>query len=296
MRQAVDQIKVHGTETQFTGPCKRLLGHDTRLNTMDGLLHLRIEVLNAKRGAVKPGFAQSDDVFASQPARIDFYAGLEILGKGEVAMDDLAQPADFVRRKEGRRAAAPVELHGFPARIEQRAHLGHFLFQIINVGLALLVIERDDGRATTKPAKRFAKWNMKVKREIPFAAIVLEDTFGQLLPGERVGEFGRRRIRGVARAGDVVFLHQVEIYLHTTHSQIISRLFSARRPRTSHGLDQALNIFELGVGRHSVAEIENVPRPSAHFRQDAPRLASNNFRRGTEQKRIKISLDCHTRR
>src|SRR5439155_20231294 len=99
MRQAVDQIKVHGTETQFTGPCKRLVGHDTRLNTMDGLLHLRIEVLNAKRGAVKPGFAQGDDVFASQPARIDFYAGLEILGKGEVAMDALAQPADFVRRK-----------------------------------------------------------------------------------------------------------------------------------------------------------------------------------------------------
>ena len=48
---------------------------------MDRLLHLRVKILHAQRRAVKANLAQRDDVFAREPARINFHARFNVVGK-----------------------------------------------------------------------------------------------------------------------------------------------------------------------------------------------------------------------
>src|SRR4051812_5995604 len=100
---------------------------------MDGFLNFRIEILNTKRGAVETNFMQGSDMVAGKATGIDFDASFDVFRKSEMAMDDFSQAPDFVWRKERRRTAAPVELHDFAARIEQRAHLGHLFFEIVYI-------------------------------------------------------------------------------------------------------------------------------------------------------------------
>src|SRR5262249_13697605 len=165
---------------------------------MDRFLDFGIEILNAEGGAIETDLAQSSDVIFGQAARIDFDTGFDVFGESEMAMDDVAETADFVRRKESGRAAAPMELGYFAPRLEQCGHLRHFFFEIVDVGLALLVIEGDDGRAATKPAKSFAKGDVIIEREVAFGAIVFENTLGEVGPHQSSGKFGGRRVGGVA--------------------------------------------------------------------------------------------------
>src|SRR5258707_15364784 len=104
-------------------------------------------------------------MLARETARIDFHAGLEVVRECKMASDKFSKPADFIGSQECWRAAAPMKLHNFPARIKQGAHPGHFFLKIINIGLALAVIQRDNGRATAKPAQRFTKRNVEIQRE-----------------------------------------------------------------------------------------------------------------------------------
>ena len=130
MRQAVDEVEVDGGEPGFAHPIERLLGHaraagcDAPLPGPSGS-----KSCTPREARLKADFAQGDDVVAGQAARIDFHAGFDIVGESEMAVDDLAEPADFVGRKKGWRAAAPMELGDFAPRIEQRAPSAPFLFR-----------------------------------------------------------------------------------------------------------------------------------------------------------------------
>src|SRR2546423_14582322 len=107
---------------------------------------------------------------ARKTARIDFDAGLNVFRKSKMAVDDSSQASDFVRRKERWRTAAPMELRNFAAGIEQRAHLGHLFFEIIDIGLALAVVQGDDGGAAAIPTKRLAKGDVVIEGEIALGA------------------------------------------------------------------------------------------------------------------------------
>src|SRR5436190_1079384 len=67
-----------------------------------------------------------------------------------------------------------MELHGLASRIEQRAHLRDFLLEVIEIGFALRMIERDDGGAAAEPAERFAERDVEVDRQIAVGLVVLE--------------------------------------------------------------------------------------------------------------------------
>src|SRR5207245_195428 len=168
-------------------------------------------------GAVETGCEQRGDMVAPDSARVNFHAGFDVVGEREAAMDDVAEAADFIGRQERGRAAAPVELDQLAARIEQRAHLGHFLLQISEVSLALAVVEGDDGRAAAKPAKGFAEWDMEINGEVALRSVVLQDALRQFLPGEPVRELRGGRVGGVTRPGHVVLLHEVQINFERAH-------------------------------------------------------------------------------
>jgi hypothetical protein len=103
-------------------------------------------------------------VVAGQPARIDFDARLVVVGKGKMLVDNVAKAANFVGMKKRRRTPAPMELHDFSPLAEQGAHLGDFLLEVIEIGLPLVVIQRDDRCAAAIPAKRLAKGDMEIER------------------------------------------------------------------------------------------------------------------------------------
>ena len=133
---------------------------------MNRLLHLRIEILHAHRGAVEADFAQRHHVLAREPARVHFHARFDVRRKREMLVDDFAEPADFVRPEKRRRAAAEMELNHLALRIQHRRHFRHFAAQRLDVSHALRVVERDDGGAAAEPAERFAKRDVKIDREV----------------------------------------------------------------------------------------------------------------------------------
>src|SRR5437870_4952132 len=110
-----------------------------------------------------------------------------------------------------------MKLHYFPPRIEQRGHLLHFFLEIIDIRLALAVVEGNDCGAATKPAERLAERDMKIEREVAFAAIVLEDSLGEVRPCQGIGKLRGRGIRRVAWPGDVIFLDQIKIDFEHAH-------------------------------------------------------------------------------
>ncbi len=117
---------------------------------MDRFLHLRIKILHAERRAIETDFAQRNDVFAREPARINFNSGLDVVGELKIFVDDAAELADFVGREKCRRAAAPMQLDDFAFRIQPRGHLCDFFFEIIQIRRALRVVFGDDRRAARK--------------------------------------------------------------------------------------------------------------------------------------------------
>ena len=205
VRQAVDEVEIDRAVAEFAHPIHRLLRHLARLDAMNGLLHLGIEILHAHRGAVEADLAQRHHVIAREPARIHLHAGFDVGRKREMLVDDFAEPADFVGPQKRGRAAAEVELHGFAALVQVRRHLGDFAAEVIDVVPALVVIERDDGGAAAEPAERFAERDVEIDREVARRAVVRLDLRRELLPRHGVGELGRGRIAGVTRPGHVVF-------------------------------------------------------------------------------------------
>src|SRR5215471_7689784 len=117
-----------------------------------------------------------------------------------------------------------MELSDFAARVEHRAHLAYLFFEIVDIRLALVVVKRDDRRAATKPAKRFAERDVTIEREIALSAVVLENSLSEVGPCQSIGKFGGRRVRCVTRTGDVVFLDEVEVDFEHTHLKLLTVL------------------------------------------------------------------------
>src|ERR1051326_3594521 len=118
---------------------------------MNGFLNFRIKILDTQRSAVETNFVQGSNVVSRQAARINFNTSFDIFGESKMAIDDFPKAAKLICRKKHQRAATPMKLGNFAARIEQCAHLGHLLFEIVNVSLSLAVVQGDEiGRASCR--------------------------------------------------------------------------------------------------------------------------------------------------
>ena len=94
--ETVDEIEVERLEAGFAQPRDGLADERLGLDAVDGLLDVRIEILDAERGAVGAELAEGGDVVAGEAARVEFDADLGIGGEGETRAQDGAEAADFV--------------------------------------------------------------------------------------------------------------------------------------------------------------------------------------------------------
>ena len=111
-----------------------------------------------------------------------------------------------------------MQLHDLAFWIENQRHARDFLFQIIEICLGLSVVIGDDSGAAAKPAQRFAKRNVKIEGKSATGFVAYGNFFKKPGPGERIVEFGRRRVTGIARPGNIILLHQVKVYVQRAHN------------------------------------------------------------------------------
>ena len=98
MRQAVNQVSIERGDpfgAQLTDTAARDL---EGLEAPDGLLHLRVEILNADRGPCEARGAQGGDFGGVNLGGVDLDGELEILGRGEDLMKGAVQAFDEGRR------------------------------------------------------------------------------------------------------------------------------------------------------------------------------------------------------
>src|SRR4029077_12100810 len=59
-----------------------------------------------------------------------------------------------------------------------------------------------------------------------------------------------------------------------------------------HGVDQELQVLDAGVGRDTVAEVEDVPRAAAGSAQDVARALAHEPGRTEQQGRLEVALNA----
>ena len=107
---------------------------------------------------------------------------------------------------------------------------------------------------------------------------------GQVRPGERVGEFRGRRIGSVARAGHVVFLHQIEIDFKHAHLNL------------SQCSPDASIFSSFALGGTPWPRLKICPGRPFISRRMRRGFRGDEFRAGAQQERIEIALDADIRR
>jgi hypothetical protein len=91
-------------------PADDALDHRERLPAVDRVLHLRIEVLHADRGAVDAGGGQCGDVLLGGVAGIELDRDLGAGGEVEAPAQQPGQRQPVLRRQHRRAAAADVQV------------------------------------------------------------------------------------------------------------------------------------------------------------------------------------------
>ena len=165
VRQAVNQIDADGFEPCFAGGIDDFFGFFVTLDTVDGCLHFRVEVLNADAHAVEAEFAQFEDGLAADFARVDFDGVFAVGNELEVFADHFEDTFELVVAQEGRRAAAEVELRKLVSSAQMRCQQLHFFFQILDIGIGTAFVFGNDFVAAAVVADGIAEGDVDVERK-----------------------------------------------------------------------------------------------------------------------------------
>ena len=215
LRQAVDEVHAHRPEAELAGLAyqPQRVGHG--LDPVDGLLHQRVEILDAEAAAVEADARQVAQRVAGDGARVelDGVFAARIARQLEVAAELLDQPVDLERCQERRRAAAEVQLLDLTVAVVELALQLDLAMQAVQVGLGLLVVAGDDlGAAAVETGAR-AEGDVHVQRQWPRNRVLVARERRRPVLGkpEAVGELHRRRVRRIARARPVVATDEVDV-------------------------------------------------------------------------------------
>jgi hypothetical protein len=118
--QAVNQIDREALEAELTRRLDDQLRLFEALDTIHRLLHARIEILHTDAHAVEAKLGQQLHRLAIHLARVHLDGVFAVRQHAEMLPGHLHQPAHFIVREEGRRTAAPVQLHDIMRAIECR--------------------------------------------------------------------------------------------------------------------------------------------------------------------------------
>ena len=161
-----------------------------RLDAINGLLHVGVEILNAEAYPVESEPAQEPHVGRRDGARIDLdgvFAAV-VVAQSKLTPGGIHEPAHLLAGQERRRPAAPVQLLDDAIRIEQLSLQRELLLQGRQVRDGTGSIGGDDLVAGAVVTDRAAEGDVKVERQRPGRKVL-------------VACRGRRAIVGFAEAG-----------------------------------------------------------------------------------------------
>src|SRR5882672_9040390 len=142
--QAVDQIDVDTVEAELASGEEEVASHFVRLNSMNRLLHLGLEVLDAHAETVEAQLAESFEMLAGSYAGIDFDADFTVGIEMEMLFREGEEILDLLGREVGGCAAAPVELDDRTIFRNAAADALHFLLEHVKIGWGDTFVFLDD--------------------------------------------------------------------------------------------------------------------------------------------------------
>ena len=165
VRQAVNQIDADGFESGFAGGIDDFFGFVVALDAVDCCLHFRVKVLNTDTHAVETEFAQFEDSFAADFARVDFDGVFAVGNQLEVFTNHVEDAFELVVAQECGRAAAEVELRELVSSTQMRCQQFHFFFQILDIGIGTAFVFGNDFVAAAVIADGIAEGDVDVERK-----------------------------------------------------------------------------------------------------------------------------------
>ena len=205
MWQAVDEIQVGGTKTQFAGSLQHGADEVVVLLAVDRDLDLLVEILHAKTDAVEADFPQHVQHGELDLARIHLDADLPLFGEMEVLPQHGHQSAGLGFIQIGGRAAAPVQL-GHQPLLEQRGLCLDLLLEVIEVLVSLVAVTGDHLVAAAVVAELVTEGDVHVKRQV--ARRILARGLDEVRITEALVELQRSGIGGITRAAVIIFFDQ----------------------------------------------------------------------------------------
>ena len=163
--QAVNQIDADRFKPSFTRGINHFFGFFIALDTVDGFLHFRVKVLNTDTHAVETEFAQFEDGFAADFARVDFDGVFAVGNQLEVFTNHVEDAFELVVAQECGRAAAEVQLRELVSSAQMRCQQFHFFFQILDIGIGTAFVFGNDFVATAVVADGIAEGDVDVERK-----------------------------------------------------------------------------------------------------------------------------------
>jgi len=160
--QAVDQIHADRAEAGGAGGVHHQPGFLETLLAVDGDLHVLGEILHADAHAVEAEIGEQFHGVEIDLARVDLDRIFPIGGKLEMLARRGDETAQFVMRKESRRATAQMQLRDLPRPAECRHMQANFAVDVIEILRRLAVILGDDLVTGAVIANRAAKGDVKV--------------------------------------------------------------------------------------------------------------------------------------
>ncbi len=214
-RQTVDQVEIDGVKAQFPCLAEDVRHHRHRLDAVDRLLHVRVEVLHSQAHAVEAELRQGAHVGGVDGARVDLDGVIARFGlaEPELPIQALQHRPQARLGQEGRRAPAEMQLFDLSVAVEIGAAQLDLREQPAHVGVGAVDLAGHDLVAAAVEAGAVAERDVHVDRQRthrpgPGAAE------GGGLVGVRcqiLGELQGGGIRGVPRTFPVVAAHQVGV-------------------------------------------------------------------------------------
>ena len=165
MRQAVNQIDADRFKPGFTRGINHFFGFFITLNAVDSCLHFRVKVLDADTHAVEAKFAQFEDGFAADFARVYFDGVFAVGNQLEVFTNHVEDAFELVVAQECGRAAAEVELRKLVSSAQMRRQQFHFFFQILDIGIGTAFVFGNDFVTAAVVADGIAEGDVDVERK-----------------------------------------------------------------------------------------------------------------------------------
>lgn len=186
-RKTVNEIHIDGMEACGPGIVHGVTHKLVGLDTVHRLLHIGVQILDAKAHAVEAKLSQLLNLILRAAAGIHFDREFTALLQRETGADDGHHALQFFIREESRRSAAKMQLLNLGVARKMLLYEIGFLRDNVKIARGAVMITRHDLIAATVVADIITERNMNVDGECPLILFVLAvpECFFIILGGKR---------------------------------------------------------------------------------------------------------------